>query len=926
MKKNSILIFFLLFGFYVSAQKASLKGVTIDTSDNIRLVNTAIALLKAKDSTLCRFTRSKEGGSFEIDNLDTGKYILMITRNRYADYFDALSFTPGEKKNIGNVMLTTEANLLADVEVRTKIAAMRMKGDTLEYAADSFHVREGASVEDLLKILPGMQVDKDGNITSQGEKVEKILVDGEEFFSDDPTVATQNLQADAVKSVQVFDKKSDQAEFTGIDDGSKTKTINLKLKEDKKNGYFGKIDVGAGSDDRWSNSAMVNRFEGKKKLSAYGIMSSTGKKGLNWDESSSYGESGGSVEYNDDFGGFVFMGDGDEFSGGTYYGSGVPKAWAAGLNFGNKYNDDKQSLNGSYRFNKLTTAGTGNSLSQSLLPDSLFYNTETSNSFNNRWRHSLSGIYEQQFDSSFSMKLTVKGYLGGQNTFSNYDNQSLDEDKALVNESWRRTSQEGNNANLNANLLLRKKFKKTGRTLSLNINDIYNGSNTDGFLYSLNSFYNKGVFLNQDTTDQAKKNNSGTNIFNSKITYTEPIAKDWFAEISYAFRLSTSNTEQLSYNKNDVGKYLALDTLYSTRYDFDVTTNTGGLALKYNGRKVTMGAGTDVAFTNFNQKDLLKDSLLDRNYKNFFPKANFTYKFNQTTRLNLSYNGSSQQPSITQISPVADNTNPLIIRTGNPFLKQQFVHRVNLNFNNYKVLTSRSIYIYGSASVTNNAIVTNQATSKEGITTYSYVNSNGNYNTYAGGGYYKKFSKADFGANLGFGYSASRYNNFVNGVKNKTDNYAPGLDWGFNKQKDKKFTINYRGGFNYNISTSTINESLKTKYWTQSHNLDFTVYFLKKFELNNNVDADLREKTAIFTTNNNVVVWSAYLARKLLKKDKGFLKFYVYDLLNQNKGYSRTISTNVLTERNYQTIQRYFLLSFVWNFSKTASGMPSPQP
>lgn len=925
MKKNFILFSFLLITISASAQTSTLKGIISDTSAHEKLVNTTIALLRSKDSTLYKFTRSKEGGLFQLNGLDSGKYVLMITHNRYADYFDAVTVQPGENKDVGEVMMTLTENLLADVTVRTKIAAMRMKGDTLEYAADSFHVRDGASVEDLLKILPGIQVDKNGNITAQGEKVQKVLVDGEEFFGDDPTVATQNLQADAVKSVQVFDKKSDQAEFTGIDDGSKTKTINLKLKDDKKNGYFGKLDVGGGNQDRWSNSGMLNSFKGKKKISGYGIMSSTGKTGLNWDERGNYGEGSSGPEFNDDFGGFVFFGGGqDEFASGSYYGQGIPKSWAAGLNFANKYNDDKQSLNGSYRFNKITSTGTGSTLTQSLLPDSLFYNTEKANTFNSRWRHSISGIYEQQFDSSFSMKFTVRGYTGRQNTYNDFNNQSLDADGDLVNESLRNTSSEGDNSNLNTTLLLRKKFKKAGRTLSLNMNDIYNGSNTDGFLYSLNSFYSKGSLVLQDTTDQEKKNNAKSNIFNSKITYTEPIAKNLFAEVNYGFRLSTSNTEQLSYNKTADGKYSLLDTLYSALYDFDVTTNTGGAALKYNGKKVVFGAGTDIALTNFNQKDMLRDTTFDRDYTNFFPKANFTYKFNQTSRIFIGYNGSTQQPSITQISPVADNTNPLIVTIGNPYLKQQFIHRFNFNANSFKVLSQRGFFMYGGVTVTNNAIVTNQTTLPGGITTYSYVNTNGNYNAYSGLNYFKKFTKGDFNINAGLNYNSSRYSNFVNGEKNKTDNYAPGFDLGFNKQKEKKYNFNYWARANYNISTSTINESSKTKYWTQSHNLDFTIYFLEKFELNNNVQAELRQKTDLFNMNNNVVVWNAYFGRKFLKNDKGLLKFYVYDLLDQNKGYNRMINTNVITETNYQTITRYFMLSFVWNFSKTAAGMPAP--
>ena len=909
---------------HCAAQNGVLKGVVEDTSANQKLINTTITVLHAKDSTLYKFTRSKENGLFQISNLDTGNYVVMITHSsRYANYFDTFSIQQNETKDLGNVKMTLEANLLADVTVRSQIAAMRMKGDTLEFAADSFHVREGATVEDLLKVLPGIQVDKNGKITAQGEQVQKVLVDGEEFFGDDPTVATQNLQADAVKSVQVFDKKSDQATFTGIDDGQKTKTINLKLKDDKKKGYFGKLDAGGGTDDRWNNTGMINDFKGDKKISAYGIMSSTGKTGLGWDEQNNYG-GGNDMQYDDDFGGFYFNNGGDEFSSGNYYGEGVPKSWAAGLNFSNKYNDDKQNLNGSYRFNKISTNGDGNTFSQSILPDSLFYNTEKAKTFNSRYRHSLSTIYEQQFDSSFSMKFTGKGYVGHQDIFSNYDDQSLDANKALVNSSLRRTNSSGDNSNLNLNLLLRKKFTKPGRTISLNINDVYNNSNTDGFLYSQNSFYTKGALFTQDTTDQEKTNDATVNMFNSKITYTEPLIKNLFAEINYAFRISTSNAENLSFDKNLDGKYALLNDTFSTHYNFDVTTNTGGAALKYNGKKIVFGAGTDIASTNFDQKDLLRDTDLNRNYTNFFPKANFTYKFNQTSRLFISYNGRTTQPTITQISPVADNTNPLILTVGNPLLKQEFVHNINFDANTFKVLSQKSLYLYGNLTITSNAIVINQTTDASGITTYSYVNTNGNYNAYSGFGYYKKFTKANIGVRGSLNFNGSRYTNFVNGQKNVTNNVTPGAGVGLNTQKDKKYNLEYYADFGYNISKSSVNKSLSTKYLTQTHNLDLTIYLPAKFEINNNVQANLRQKTALFSTNNDVVLWNAYIGRKFLKGDKGLLKFSAYDILNQNKGYDRNLNTNVITERNYNTIKRYFMLSFVWNFSKTAAGTPAP--
>jgi len=426
--------------------------------------------------------------------------------------------------------------------------------------------------------------------------------------------------------------------------------------------------------------------------------------------------------------------------------------------------------------------------------------------------------------------------------------------------------------------------------------------------------------------DQEKKKDSRVNMFNSKATWTEPVAKNVFAEFNGSYRLSTSDAENLSYDRNLDGKYSLLNDTFSSHYNFDVTTLTGGLAFKYNGKKITAGLGSDVSTTNFNQTDIFKDTVFERNYTNFFPRANFVYKFNQTSRVFMSYNGRTEQPTITQISPLADNTNPLVIYIGNPALNEQFIHNFNFNANSFKVLSQRGFYMYGNMSVTENAIVTNQVTDTNGITYFRYVNTNGNYNSWMGFNYFKKFAKLDADFNWGINFNASRYNNFVNGVKNKTDNYAPGVQFGFNKSKEKKYNINYWANFNYNISKSSINQEQETKYWTQSHNVDVTVYLPWKLEVNNQLQVDLRQKTETFINNNNVFLWNGYIGRKFLKNDKGLLKLYAYDILDQNKGYDRQVNTNVVTERNYETLTQYFLLSFVWNFSKTAAGTPPNQP
>jgi len=915
-----IILFFISSSF--AQQGSVIKGVIIDTSAKENLSNTVISLLRGGDSVLYRFTRSNATGAFEINGIDTGHYVLLVTRNRYADYVDKLFFNGAAEKNLGKIIMSLKANLLQDVTVRQKIAAIRLKGDTLEFAADSFKVREGGSVEELLKKLPGLQVDKDGNITAQGEKVEKVLVDGEEFFGDDPTLATQNLQADAVEKVQVFDKKSDQATFTGIDDGEKTKTINLKLKDDKKKGYFGKLEAGGGLDDRWNNSLMLNNFKGKRKVSFYGIMSSTGKTGLNWNERGSYGGESGTPEYNDDFGGFIFFGGGDEFENPNFYGQGIPKSWSTGINYSNKFNEDKQSLNGSYRYNKINTLGSGNTFSQSILPDTSFFNRENGSTFNSRQRHSLNETYDWQIDSSTSVKMYVKGYTGRQNTNSSYTSQALNEFNIPVNNSTRNTSSDGTNTNFDATVLLREKFKKAGRTLSLNLEQVYSKNNSTGYLFSLNSFYDKaGVVGVVDTTDQQKVNNTLISTFNAKLTYTEPIIKNVFAELSYALHSNNSDAEQLSYDKNDKGKYEVLNDTFSSHYKFDVLSNIVGAAFKYNGKKITAGIGTNIAKANFDQTDLLKDTVFKRTYTNFFPRVNFTYKFNQSTRINVSYRGQTNQPSISQIQPVADNNNPLIITIGNPLLKQEFRHSMYFNFNNYKVLSQRGVYMYGNISTTGNAIVTNNTTDSSGRTIYQYVNANGNYNTYAGLGYNKKLKKLDMNFNLDLNYNNSLYSNFVNTVKNKTKNISYNMSLYLSKEKEKKYNISFNPSIGYNTSVSSVNTALETKYLTLSQGLDATFYLPWKIEVNNEVRYDWRQKTSLFDNNNNVFLWNAYIGRKVLKNDKGLIKFQGYDILNQNKGFDRIINTNVVQERNYQTLTRYFLLSFVWNFSKSPAGM-----
>jgi len=722
----------------------------------------------------------------------------------------------------------------------------------------------------------------------------------------------------------------------GIDDGSKTKTLNLTLKDDKKKGYFGKAELASDFKNKWSNSLMLNSFRAKRKFSVYGIMSSTGKTGLDWQESNKFGGDNG-FEYNEDGGFFFSYNNDDEFDNyGSFGGQGLPTSWSGGAQYSNKFDQDHQNFNGSYRYNKLNTIGGGTTVSQSILPGNVFYNKETRDVYSSKQRHSFNGTYEWQIDSATSLKIRANGFTGTQNSFTTYNGQSVDNFGNNI-ESFRTTSAVGDNGSLNGNILLRHRFKKTGRTISLNFEEQSKNNNTTGYLFSVNRFYDKANLKNIDSIDQKKINEVINAGYYTSLSYTEPIVKNVFLEVSYGLRISNSESKKLSYDRSFGDKYENLNDSFSNNYRYYVLTNSGGMNWRYNSKKTTASIGGDVAFADFTQTDLLHNTDIKYDYTNLFPKANVSYKFNANSRINFTYNGSTRQPAIEQVQPVRDNSNPLNIAIGNPNLKQEFRNQFGFNFNSYKVLKQRGFYIYSSFNTTTNSISTNSTTitsgDSAGIRTYNFVNLNGNYNGYAGGGYNFKVIKIDVSFNIGFNLQVNRYNNIVSTLnnniltsnRNTTDNNSYSIQLGFYKFKEKKFDMNYNGSVGYNVSTSTVNKSLQTNYIEHSHNLYFNYTLPYRFEVNTSINANFRQKTDLFTGNNNVVLWNAYLGRKFFKNDKGMLSIKANDILNSNIGYSRSINSNILSENTYQTLRRYFLLAFTFNFSKNPTGT-SPNP
>ncbi|MES2275541.1 MAG: outer membrane beta-barrel protein [Bacteroidota bacterium] len=917
----------LLFSIRTHAQAPTygVKGAVLDSSTNARLQYTTIAVLSAKDSTLRQFTRADANGAFTMNKLTKGKFILMVTFPGYADYIEQFTLDSVKTQhNFGKLNLTLKSKLLQEVLIKGTVAAIKIKGDTTEFNAKAYTIQPNSKVEDLLKQLPGIQVDKDGKITAQGQEVKKVLVDGEEFFGDDPTLVTKNIRGDMVDKVQLYDKKSDQATFTGIDDGEKTKTINIKLKDDKKNGYFGKLDGGLGTDGYYNAQAMYNRFKGKKKLSAYFIGANTGKTGLGWDDNSKFGNA---PEMQTSPEGYMYFSSGDDDSwDGRYDGHGIPVARTGGLHFDNKWNSDKNSINTNYKNSWLSVTGNQNNQSQNTLPGSSI-NNNSNQDFNKKiFRQKVDLTYQIKLDTASNLKLSIDGSVKNSDNNDNYQSTSTNgRGDTLLNHNKRTLTNNTDGQIFNASAFYTHKFKKVGRTISVNLAGKVNNSDSKGYLNSETQFYNRTTAALDSTKhiDQYKTNLTKTSILSSNATYTEPLSKMLSLTLNYGVGRDHNNSDRRSFNALTPGQYTVLDTTYSNDYTLDQLSNNFGLSLNFRTAKSTLnlnGRGTAV---NYKQINEINNSAFSRNFLNWNPNASYQYRFTQQRSVRVSYYGYTSQPSIDQIQPIRVNTDPLNISMGNPNLRPAFNNSFNFNYNSYKILSDQSIWISGSYDFTNNAIVSNNVLDKAtGKSTYQSVNLAGkkpfsyNFNSDMG--------QKIMGVTMGMGLNANgnKSYNYINNQLNATTSNTYGGNLSFSKFKQNKYGFRISAGPGYSFGKTSLQPNINNNGYTFNGNGYFNINLPAKFEITADGNYEYRGKTQSFDETFTKTIINSSIVKTFLKQSNLKLALSCNDLLNQNRGFDRNSYGGTISQNSYTTIKRYFMFSITWDF--TQMGGPSP--
>lgn len=899
------LIAFFLFGFSALAQtkNGAVSGKVVNAKDRLPVDFASVAVKSLQDSSVVS-GNTRTDGTFEFKGLAPGNYRLTVAYLGLKNAVQTFTLSAAAPAvSLGEIAMVNTGLDLKTVEIKGVVVPVTVKTDTVEYDAKAFKVKENAVVEDVLKKLPGVDVAKDGSIKAQGETITRVRVDGKDFFGNDPLLATKNLPAEMIDKVQVIDLLSDQAQFTGVDDGNREKIINITTKKDMKNGYFGNSSAGYGTDDRYDVSVNANKFNNDQQFSVIGQFNNVNKQ--------NFGSGGGGGNRGGGGGGF-----GSSSTGAPQ--QGITTTSAGGLNYADTYKNGTK-ITASYFLNHTSLFNDQTSSRQNLLGDAKTTFDQDLNSTNNQTNHRFNFMIDTKLDSSVSLRIqpNVTYTKSGLNQFTSYVNNY----GSYVTVGTQQLTTSNTSPTLNNNLLLRKKFQRRGRTLSLNVTTNLNNSDGKNFNDILNNTTTSEDSLVVLNTNQYTDVNSRSFNNTSRVVYTEPVSKTLNLELNYQNSYSHDNSERFTYNFNPVTSLYDLsDLTYTNTYENTTLTNGIGASLNKTAKKYNWNIGVGVQNTDRKNENLTTGNVIKQNFYNFIPTAQLRYNFSRSKRLMIRYRGNTSQPSISQIQPIADNSNTQSIPIGNPNLKPSFSNNLTVFYNNFDFEHFRSLFLFANISQTFNAfgnnstLISDPGDANFGKIAVVPINVNGVYSGTLGSSLgLPIITQNKLNLNIDLGGTYARGVNFTNSLENITNNVTVTNKYRLVSSMDKLDLTAGIGG-SVNRATYSAQSSANTTYYTLNPTVDVSYLFPGNIRLA--TTADYYQNTgrgAAYDVNYTIV--NAYIS-KLAFKNRGTFKVAVNDLLNQNKGITRTATNNTITDLRYNVLKRYYLFSFTYSLNR----------
>ncbi|WP_455634380.1 outer membrane beta-barrel protein [Parabacteroides sp.] len=907
MKSGKCLLMFLMILFspmaFAQQSGVNVTGSVVEQGSDTPIEQATVRLLNVKDSAMVRGVVSARNGSFTLKNVKKGSYLLHVTFIGYDPLYQPLQIT-GKKNpvNVGKLELSDGAIELGEAVVIGKAPEVTVRNDTVEYNADSYKVTEGSVLEDLLKKMPGVEVDSEGKITVNGKEVKKVMVDGKEFFSDDPKVASKNLPAKMIDKLQVLDKKSDMAQMTGFDDGEEETVINLTVKPGMKQGWFGNAYGGYGSKDRYEGNVMVNRFVNNDQITFMGGANNTNNMGFS-DLASTM---------------FSGMGGGGGRRGGFGAGSGITSSGNAGLNFSKEFKPDKLTLGGNTRYSHSDNDARSKSDRQNILPgDSSSYDNSEAMSrtksdnfgvdFRLEWKPDTMTqlIFRPSFSFSHSMN----------DNFS--DATTLDNERDTVNTNRSSNYSESNGYNLNASIDFSRKLNNKGRVFSATLSGGNSDSYSDGMNRSDIVYFNQTDALKNSIIDQRSRyDNKGFN-YRVYVSWVEPIGHNNFIQATYSISQRKQEALKNVYNQDADGIYNVLDSAYSQSYRNNFISQRASLSFKSQRAKFnyTIGLNLDPSYSS--SENFVGDTTLSkitRKVVNLSPMAQFNYMFDKRTNLRIMYNGRTSQPSMTQLQPVADISDPTNIKIGNPDLNPRYTNNLFIRFQQFTPEKQRAFMIMANGSYIINDIVSYTSYNQEtGVKTTTYKNVNGNYSGNVRMMLNTPLKNKKFSINSMTMASFANSNGYINEEKNTNRNLIlserGGIDF-----RSSYLDLGVNGNIRYNATSNSLQKENNQNTFNYGAGGYTTIYLPLDFKIESDVN---------WSTNSgygdgfkqNEILWNASASKSFLKNNQGTLRFKIYDILRQRSNISRSVTASYIQDSEYNTLGSYFMVHFIYRFS-----------